>query len=77
MPMTIADVEDAYLVGRAEVEAWKAEFVRNWFKPYTDMALLMFWQQTAPAVHANLKAMDPVSYGQVEDQVKQIMAGGK
>lgn len=75
MPLTIADAEDSFLSAQAEVSEWRADFVRAWFKPYTDMALVMFWDRQPPAVHANLKAMDPASYAEVEQRVMKIKEG--
>lgn len=76
MKLTALDAEDALLDGRSRVEDWKAEFVRNWFKPYTDMALVMFWDRQSPEVKAQLKRMNAAAYQEVDDQVEKIKRGG-
>ncbi len=71
MNLTITNAESAFLSARAKFEAWKAEFEKQWHSPANEMALKLAWRTMPPAVRAQLQALDPEKY----DEIDQLMGG--
>lgn len=69
--LNIRDAESAYLQALSEVEAWRAEIIREFLQPDYDLTLLTLWGRLPPDVHAQLKARNPEAYAQVDKQVAE------
>lgn len=73
MTLTIVDVADAVLDARAEVEDLFEEIVADFYRPQAELITLMRWYQIPGPVKEQLRKMDPSSFNQAEEEIKDII----
>jgi hypothetical protein len=63
MGMTVADLENSFLLAKAAFDEFQAEFLRSWNAPVGSTALKMMWSRIPPEVKQQLEQMQPEAYG--------------
>ncbi len=73
--LTIEDAESAYMLGKADFEAFKKEFLLEWYRPVRENTALMFWGSLSPQMKQMFAQTNPESFAQVEQWVQSITRG--
>lgn len=66
---TSADADDAFLDAKARFELWLKEFQSAWFKPQTDLAKKLFWNQQPESVKQQLRQSQPEGTANLDNLV--------
>lgn len=65
----IRTAQSATLAGQARVKKWSATFIRSWMQPYADEFMILWWARVPPAMKAEMKALNPKEYAEVERRI--------
>jgi len=71
MPVTIADLEDAWLAGSTAFDDFLKEWEQKFNAPVAETMIQMLWQQLPQEAHAELRKMSPEAYAQVEEMMRR------
>jgi TRAP-type C4-dicarboxylate transport system substrate-binding protein len=71
MPVTIADLEDAWLAGSTAFDDFLSEWEKKFNAPVAETMVQMVWQKLPPEAHAALRQMSPEAYAQVEEMMRR------